>query len=167
MARKPPEPEAADAARVAEVLAVRLDGAQVHDVVAYAASKGWGLTEAAAADLVARADALLVRRLDRNRDRALARHVAQRETLFARAVNAADFRTALAVLQDLGKLQAIYPDRQLEEARLVIRELTAQVAELESQNARIALPGAEAGPGAAEGDEEAAGRGGPDAGAAR
>lgn len=161
-AKGPTAAELADAERVAEVLAIRLDGAQVHDVVRYAAEKGWGLTEAAAAELVARADALLVKRLDRSRARALARHVAQRESLYARAVNAGDYRTALAALQDLAKLQAVYPDRQLEEARLLIKEQGAVIAELEAANARLTRRDDAKGPpaiGPAEG--EAVGGGGP------
>ena len=104
------------ALRVEEVLRIRLDGAQYHDVVQYAAEKGWGLKERQVATYIRRADDLLVERQDKSRKRAIARHLARREALFARCVNAADYRTALAVLTDLAKLQGLYPDsRELKE----------------------------------------------------
>ena len=85
------------ARRVEEVLRIRLDGAQYHDVVQYAAEKGWDLRERQLREYMRRADDLLVERQERSRRRLLARHIAQREALFARAVNAADLRTALAI----------------------------------------------------------------------
>src|SRR5688572_4876680 len=93
------------ARRVDEVLRIRLDGAQFHDVVQYAAEKGWGLQERQIRTYIRRADELLVERQEKNRRRLIARHIAQRETLFARAVNAADLRTALAIADSVAKLQ--------------------------------------------------------------
>jgi hypothetical protein len=42
----------------------------------------------------------------------LALHFARRDSLYARAINAADYRTALAVLSDTAKLQGLYPAAQ-------------------------------------------------------
>ena len=43
-AEKKPKSDAAEVAkRVEEVLRIRLDGAQFHDVVQYASEKGWGI----------------------------------------------------------------------------------------------------------------------------
>ncbi len=43
MGEKKPKSDAAEVAkRVEEVLRIRLDGAQFHDIVQYAAEKGWG-----------------------------------------------------------------------------------------------------------------------------
>src|SRR5262249_36174802 len=53
-------------------------------------------------------DELLVGRLEKDRDKLLARHVAQRRALYARAVHAADYRTALAVARDEAELQGLY-----------------------------------------------------------
>src|SRR5439155_9084172 len=104
-APKPKASEAEVALRVGEVLRIRLDGAQFHDVVQYVAEKGWGLQERQVRNYIRRADDLLVEREDGSRKRTIARHLAQRQALFARAVNAADLRTALAVLTDEAKLR--------------------------------------------------------------
>jgi hypothetical protein len=95
--------------RVEEVLRIRLDGAQFHDVVQYASEKGWGVSDRQIGNYIRRADDLLVERQDKGRRRILARHFAQRSALYARAINAADYRTALTVLQDEAKLRGLYP----------------------------------------------------------
>lgn len=96
--------------RIEAVLLIRLDGAQHHDVMQYAAEKGWNLSYRQISNYIRRADLLLVERQDRKRRRIIARHLAQRDTLYARAVNAADYRTALAVLADKAKLQGLYEE---------------------------------------------------------
>lgn len=97
------------ALRVEEVLRIRLDGAQFHDIVQYAAEKGWNLKDRQIREYMSRADDLLVERQEKKRKRLLALHHARREALYARAVNTADYRTALAVLSDTAKLQGLYP----------------------------------------------------------
>ena len=94
--------------RVEEVLRIRLDGAQFHDIVQFGSEKGWGVTDRQIRKYIARADGLLVERLEKKRKRVIARRLSQREALFARAVNAADYRTALAILTDMDKLQGHY-----------------------------------------------------------
>src|SRR5688500_12318067 len=103
------------AKRVDEVLRIRLDGAQFHDIVQYASVNGWGVTERQLWTYIRKADDLLVERQDRGRRKVVARHLAQRQALYARALNAADHRTALAVLADEAKLRGLYPDRDLRE----------------------------------------------------
>jgi hypothetical protein len=117
--------------RVEEVLRIRLDGAQFHDIVQYAAEKGWGLKDRQVRNYIRRADDLLVERQDRNRKRLIARRVAQREALYARALNAADHRTALAVLTDLDRLRGLYPDRDLRELLRLAAEQGRRVEDLE------------------------------------
>ena len=106
--RVPKSDTATVALRVEEVLLIRLDGAQFHDVVQYAAEKRWGIHERQIREYISRADDLLVERLEADRRRLIALHVARRESLYARAVNGADYRTALAVLSDLDKLRGLY-----------------------------------------------------------
>jgi hypothetical protein len=96
--------------RVEEVLRIRLDGAQFHDIVQYGSEQGWNVGERQIRKYIARADDLLVERQEKSRKRLLARHVAQREALFARALNAADYRTALAVADSTAKLQGLFTD---------------------------------------------------------
>jgi hypothetical protein len=123
------------AKRIEEVLRIRLDGAQFHDIVQYASENKWGVTDRQLRTYIRWADDLLVERQEKNRRRLLARHTAQRENLFARAVNAADLRTALAIADSTAKLQGLFTDaRDLKElARLAasqgerIRELEARL----------------------------------------
>ena len=135
MGEKKPKSDAAEVARrVEEVLRIRLDGAQFHDVVQYAAEKEWGLKERQVRTYIQRADEKLVERQDKNRRRLVARHVAQRESLFARAVNGADYRTALAVIDSLAKMQGLFvaPSDVKELARLAATQ-GARLVELEKR----------------------------------
>ncbi|MFO0805100.1 MAG: hypothetical protein U0791_18495 [Gemmataceae bacterium] len=98
------------------MLRIRLDGAQFHDVFQFAAEKEWGLSERQVRNYMRKADDLLVERMDRGRKRIIAQHLSRREALYARAVNAADYRTALAILTDSAKLQSLYAsERDLRE----------------------------------------------------
>jgi hypothetical protein len=122
------------AARVEEVLRIRLDGAQFHDVVQYASEKGWGVSPRQVGNYIRRADDLLVERQDHSRRRLIARHLAQRAALYARAVNAADYRTALAVLQDEAKLRGLYvSDREYREVCKLAAEQEVRIRVLESR----------------------------------
>jgi hypothetical protein len=131
---KPRSSAAEVALRVEEVLRIRLDGAQFHDVVHFASEKGWGVSDRQVATYIRRADDLLVERQDRSRARTIARRVAQREALFARCINAADYRTALAILTDLDKLRGLYPEKELKE---LVRLAAAQAGRLRELEARL------------------------------
>ena len=91
------------------MLRIRLDGAEFHDVVQYASEKAWNVGERQLWNYIAASDKLLAARREKDRDRLLARHVAQRRALYARSVNAADYRTALAVAKDEAELEGLYP----------------------------------------------------------
>ena len=101
--------------RIEEVLRIRLDGAQYHDILQYAAENNWDLKERQLREYIARADKLLVERQDKSRKKVVARHLAQRQALYARAVNAADYRTALAILDSDAKLRGLYPEKDIKE----------------------------------------------------
>ncbi len=100
--------------RVEEVLRIRLDGAQMHEIVQYASEKQWNVGERQLRNYLAASDGLLAERLEKDRDKVFARHVAQRRTLYARAVNGADYRTALAIAKDEAELQGLYPSSKVE-----------------------------------------------------
>jgi hypothetical protein len=132
MAKRRPNPKskasrAEVAARVAEILEIRLDGASFGDCVTYGTEKGWNVSERQVGRYIEQADKLLAERTEKRRRRLLNMHVARREKLFARAVNAADLRTALAVLADQAKLQNLYT------SDADIRELIKTTAALELQ----------------------------------
>lgn len=128
-----PQASDSDEERIREVVRIRIDGAQIHDVADYAADKGWGLTDQQVRDLVRLADNRLAANTERNRRRILARHIAQLEALYARAVNGADYRTALAVLSSLARVQGLNERRDGERAELIklARAQAKRIAELE------------------------------------
>jgi hypothetical protein len=119
--------------RIAEILRIRLDGAAFHDCVEFAKEKGWDVSERQVGRYIREADDLLVERQDTSRKRVIARHLAQREALVARCINAADYRTALAVLADLAKLRGLYPEKDAKELIRLATEQAARIAELEKQ----------------------------------
>ena len=135
-AKKPKADTAAVALRVEEVLRIRLDGAQYHDVVQYAAEKEWGLADRQICTYIQRADKLLVERQDKSRKKIIARHLAQRQALYARAINAADYRTALAVLDSEAKMRGLFAsESELKQLLKLATEQAARLKELEERRA--------------------------------
>src|SRR5262249_9528152 len=77
--------------------------------------------------LVRRAEALIADSARTNRRRLLQRHLAQRRSLYARAVAAGDVRAALAVLDSEARLEGLLDDevsRQIEELKRRVARLT-------------------------------------------
>jgi hypothetical protein len=105
--------------RIREVLQIRLDGAEEWDVVAHVADKEkageepWTVTadplnEEQIVDLISEAD----KRIAASRpaeESAVARHLAMRGSLYARAIQAGEIRAALAILADIAKIEEVYP----------------------------------------------------------
>ena len=152
--------------RVQEVLRIRLDGAALHDVVQYATEMKWDVSERQVSHYIRRADDLLVERNDRNRKRLMARHCAQRESLYARSVNGADYRTALAVADSLAKLQGLFIVPS--DVKELVKMATAQAVRIADLEKRLEVAGRNssgvtpAGPAAGCGPIEAGGPGGDD-----
>ncbi len=120
--------------RVEEVLRIRLDGAQFHDLREYAVAHAWDVSDTQLRRYIQKADELLVERLGKSRKKEIARHLAQRQALYARALNAADFRTALAVLADEAKLRGLYPEKEIKELAKIITAQGAQIEELKRRH---------------------------------
>ncbi len=136
---KKPSTSAVVKQRVEEILRIRIDGAQFHDVVQYGTEKAWGVSERQIGKYIAAADQLLVERLEKKRKPTIARHIAQREALYARCINAADFRTALAVLADLAKLKGIYATGN--DVKELVKLATAQGMKIEEMERRLHAAG--------------------------
>jgi len=100
--------------RVEDILRIRLDGAEFHDIVQYASEKGWGVGERQLWNYVQAADQLLAQRLEKDRDKLFTRHIAQRRALYARAVNAADYSAACRILRNEAELLDLYPAKKAE-----------------------------------------------------
>jgi hypothetical protein len=113
--------------RVEELVGVLLDGAVPEwDVCAFVreqekeAGSAWFVAEGESplsASQIRRyhrkANDLIERSCERSRRKLLRRHRAQRRHLYAKTVAAGDYRTALAVLRDLGEMEGLYPPRRV------------------------------------------------------
>lgn len=126
--RKPTRPHASAVLtdrRVGELLRIRLDGAEWWDVCEYVRSKeaeegsAWALprgaspmSESQIRRLMAKADALVFASHERSRKKLFRRHLAQRRNLYAKAVLAGDYRTALACAADEAEMLGLYPPKR-------------------------------------------------------
>jgi hypothetical protein len=121
-----PQPVATDAqvaARVEELLRIRLDGAEFWDVKEYIAEKVaakdpvWGEHEIGQAMIyryLQRVDDLIAASCKTARRKLLRTHLAKRRNLYAKAVAAADYATAKAILKDEAELLNLYPPKRTE-----------------------------------------------------
>ncbi|MBY0512552.1 MAG: terminase family protein [Gemmataceae bacterium] len=132
--KKPKKSDAAGVARrVEEILQIVLDGAGYAGIVQFVASQGWEVKERMIRQYIGRAYKLLVERQERKRSQIIARHLAQRQKLFARAVNAGDYRTALAILADEAKLRGLYPEKDVKELVKLAASQNDRIRELEAR----------------------------------
>jgi hypothetical protein len=108
--------------RVEEVLRIRLDGAEFWDIREYAREKeaeegsdwhlpegGKPLSDNALWAYVRKADKLIAESSRSSRKKLLRNHLAKRRNLYAKAVAAADIKTALSVLDSEAKLLGLFP----------------------------------------------------------
>jgi hypothetical protein len=102
------------AARVEEVLQLRLNGAEFYDLKAHAKEQGWDVTDRTLWRYSAAADDLLAESLEKDREKLLRRHLAQRRSLYARALQDGDYRTGLAILRDEADLHGLYPAKKVQ-----------------------------------------------------
>jgi hypothetical protein len=101
-------------ARVEEILQIRLRGAQYHDILKHAEENKWDVGERQIRNYIAQGDEILEQTLEKDRQRLLNRHLAQRQTLYAHAFAAADYATAKAILKDEAELLNLYPAKRTE-----------------------------------------------------
>jgi hypothetical protein len=130
--------------RVEEMLAIRLDGAKEWDARRYVAQKeaaaeapwkvpegGNPLSRRQIRNYIREADRRIARSTQATRRRRIARHIAFREKLYARAVNKGDERTALAILDSLAKLLDLLPSEG-DRLERKLHELTRKLDKLEA-----------------------------------
>ena len=101
--------------RVEEVFKLRLGGANFADIVQYASApeQAWGVSERQIWNYIRAADRLIVERFDAKAPYLLNRHLLQRNQVFAHAMGAGDYRTALAALKDEADLEGLYPPHKI------------------------------------------------------
>ena len=102
------------AQRVERVLGLRLNGAELADIVRYSSSPPtgeppWGVTERQIQKYIQKADALSNKLFNAKAEHLLHRHLLQRRRLYLRAIGDGDYRLALNILQDEAKLENLYP----------------------------------------------------------
>jgi hypothetical protein len=130
--------------RVEEVFKLRLGGAEFADIREYALApeQAWGVSDGQLWRYIQAADKLIRERFDARAEHLLNRHLLQRRTLYAHAMGAGDFRTALAVLQDEAKLEGLYPATRTEltgkDGGTVVLHVVEEVV---GRGAPAALPG--------------------------
>jgi hypothetical protein len=120
--RKPKASKATMLLRLTEIWRIRLDGAAYLDIAEYIAEESkkdgspWKLAEGekplsrrSIENYIQRVDAMIAASTKESRKRALRRHLARREALYAKAVGAGDVRAALAVLDSDAKLRNLFP----------------------------------------------------------
>ena len=97
--------------RVEEVLKLRLVGADFVGIRQYASAQEppWNVSDRQLWRYIRMGDYLLHLTLERDRQRLLNRHIAQRRALFGKAVSAGDLRAALSVLKDEAEMPRLYP----------------------------------------------------------
>jgi hypothetical protein len=119
--RRPKASKATVLLRLTEIWRIRLDGASIIDVAEYVAEQEqtdgspWKLAEGETPlsrrqieRYVQRADQAIAASTRERRRQTLVKHLARREHMYARAMNAGDVRTALAVADSEAKLRGLF-----------------------------------------------------------
>ena len=120
--------------RVEEVLRIRIDGAALHEVRAYAAQQGWNVGERQLQNYMRKADKLFREQRERRRGLLLSIHHARRESLYARAVNGSDYRVALAILDSMARLDGFFCDEaSVREMMKLAKESKEKLEQLEKR----------------------------------
>ena len=102
--------------RVEEILAIRLQGAEFTDIRQYASEQEppWNVSDRQLWRYIQAGDRILADTIEKDRTRLFNRHIAQRRALYAKAIQAGDFRASLAIVQDEATLQGLYPAKRTE-----------------------------------------------------
>src|SRR4051812_14133276 len=116
--KKPKASKATVALRLLEIVRIRLTGAKLWDVCEYVREEEnkdgspWkpadgdkGLSDSQIARYVQRADDTIAASTKERRRQSLVKHLARRDDLYGKAVNAGDLRTALAIADSEAKLR--------------------------------------------------------------
>jgi hypothetical protein len=99
--------------RVKEVLDLIVAGAEPYEIVQYSSENGWGVGERQIRKYVTKAYEAIAAATEKDRERLINRHIAQRRNLYARALNLGDLRTALAAAKDEAELLDLYVPKKL------------------------------------------------------
>jgi hypothetical protein len=103
-------------ARIEQVYKLLLGGATYPDIrdFANASEQAWNVGRSQIKRYMTAAHARMKERYQARADHAFHQHMLRREQLYAHCMGAGDFSTALRVLQDEAKLEALYPPEKRE-----------------------------------------------------
>jgi hypothetical protein len=121
--------------RVTQVLRLRLNGAQWHDLQEFArapvceAREGppWDVGDVQLRAYITASNKLLAEAASGERRPIYQLHLAQRQALYARAIDTGDLRTALAILKDEAELRGLYENEALAALETAVAELKARL----------------------------------------
>jgi hypothetical protein len=102
--------------RVEAVAQLRLEGKEFAEIAQFCAAQGWPHGVSQTYLYIRRADALLDRYAETNRNRLFGQRIARRNALWSRAMAKDDLRMALAVEMDQTKLLGFYPQPPTQQA---------------------------------------------------
>jgi hypothetical protein len=99
--------------RVEAVFRLRLGGAEFSDILQYASApeQNWNVSQRQMWNYIRAADQLVKERLDARAEHLLNRHILQRRQLYAHAMGAGDYSTALRILDSEAKLEGLFVER--------------------------------------------------------
>jgi hypothetical protein len=97
--------------RVEAVFRLRLGGAEFSDIREYAIApeQNWNVSDSQLWRYIRAADQLVKERFDARAQHLLNRHILQRRQLYAHAMGAGDYSTALRILDSEAKLEGLFP----------------------------------------------------------
>jgi hypothetical protein len=119
--------------RVEEILELRLLGAEFVNIRQHAAQRGWNVSDRQLWRYIAAGDDVLARTLEKDREKLLNRHIAQRRALLGRAIAGSDYGTALRIMQDDAKLSNLYPPSADAQVLAKAEEMQKRLAALEAE----------------------------------
>ncbi len=95
--------------RVDEVFRILLQGGEFHDIQDYAKGAEWGVSDSQLRRYMTEALALCATAAEKNRDIIMGRHLLTLRAILARAMEAGDWRAALAGLKHEAELLSLFP----------------------------------------------------------
>jgi hypothetical protein len=119
--------------RIEEIIHLRLVGAQQDHIRQYASDNGWGLSARQVEKYILRADRLPIAEQKMERKWMMGYHLARRDHLYGKAMDAGKLQTALNILNSDAKLRGLYPDKDTTRLRKMVKDQSRQIAELDDR----------------------------------
>jgi hypothetical protein len=113
-------------ARITDTLRIISAGGTIFDLRTYAAENQWNVSDRTLHRYINQANKRIAQLVEKDRGKLLNKALVQRETLYARALESGDWRSALACLDSREKLLGLFPTRQAPAATSAVVQLNIQ-----------------------------------------